>query len=408
MSLDPGRGGSKMLMKDARVGELVFDRARRSLWGIRHFGGVCSLVRVDPPYTGWQQVRSWPYGEVVYDLDLSPDGRRLSASVGEISGRQTLRVWDTEALPAGEATPLAELEFAGAVPSNFVFSPDGRFLYGSSYYSGVSNIFRYHPEAGTLEAVSNADTGFFRPIPREDGTLVVFRFTGQGFVPATIPDRVVPDVSAVTLLGAQVAEKQPAVKEWNVGSPAKIPFESLVQRQAPYHSGRSLKKESFYPIVAGYKDSVAVGDAVQLLRSHPAQPRPLRDLLLARGGPRERRAVPCRGGVPLRAWTAQALYNPADFYDLFGPTKTSRKGYSVGLGHERILVYDRPRQLDLETEVRYWGGLERLPDYQNIEAPVRPCSRPRRPSVPGTCARPSGTWTTKRVRRGTWWWRATS
>src|SRR6185436_7679698 len=33
MSLDPKTGATKRLMKDARIGELVFDRADRSLWG---------------------------------------------------------------------------------------------------------------------------------------------------------------------------------------------------------------------------------------------------------------------------------------------------------------------------------------------------------------------------------------
>jgi hypothetical protein len=28
-----------------------------------------------------------------------------------------------------------------------------------------------------LEAVSNTDTGFFRPIPREDGSLIVYEYT---------------------------------------------------------------------------------------------------------------------------------------------------------------------------------------------------------------------------------------
>ena len=54
-----------------------------------------------------------------------------------------------------------------------MFSRDGRYLYGSSYYTGVSNIFRYEVATGDVEAVSNAETGFFRPMPLADGRLVV-------------------------------------------------------------------------------------------------------------------------------------------------------------------------------------------------------------------------------------------
>ena len=79
-------------MKDARIGDLAFNRADRSLWGIRHLNGICTLVRMPPPYTEWQRVVSWPYG----DGRVRP--RRLarrvavSASFGEISGKQDVRV----------------------------------------------------------------------------------------------------------------------------------------------------------------------------------------------------------------------------------------------------------------------------------------------------------------------------
>ena len=79
-----------------------------------------------------------------------------------------------------------------------MFSPDGRYLYGSSYYTGVSNIFRYEIATRTLEAVTNADTGFFRPIPLGDDELIVFRYTGEGFVPARIHAEPLQDVSAIT------------------------------------------------------------------------------------------------------------------------------------------------------------------------------------------------------------------
>jgi hypothetical protein len=365
------------------VGDLVFDRSDRSLWGIRHFNGICSLVRIPHPYREWKRVHSWPYGEVVYDLDLSPDGKLLSASVGEIDGRQVLRIFEVETLLKDAVTPLAEHEFAGAVPSNFVFSEDGRYLYGSSFYTGVSNIFRYEIATRTLEAVSNAETGFFRPLPApapaspssaaspgEGDELFVFRFSGEGFVPATIAARPLEDVSAITLLGAEIAERQPVVKEWNVGSPAKIPFESMVEREGAYHSGRSLKTESFYPILSGYKDSAAVGlrlnlsDPIQLTRAHLAVSYSPSDVL------ESEERLHAEAEYAYMGWTGRARYNPADFYDLFGPTKTSRKGYSFGLGHEKTFVYDLPRQVDLATEAVYWGGLETLPDYQNIPVAV--------------------------------------
>jgi hypothetical protein len=67
-------------------------------------------------------------------------------------------------------------------------------------------------------------------------------------------------------------------------------------------------------------------------------------------------------------WTLKAVYNKADFYDFFGPTKTSRKGYGVMLERSDYLISDKPRFLEYAVDVAYYGGLERLPYNQNVLA----------------------------------------
>ena len=101
-----------------------------------------------------------------------------------------------------------------AVPEGFVFSPDGRYLFGSSYYTGVSNIYRYELATEKLDAVSNAALGFFHPLPLDDSRLIVLRYSAKGFVPAQIEAQPTEDLSAVTFLGEQVAEKYPEVQSW--------------------------------------------------------------------------------------------------------------------------------------------------------------------------------------------------
>ena len=128
-----------------------------------------------------------------------------------------------ESLKNGDPAPVAHFDFGPSVPNNFTFSPDGRYLFGSSYYTGVSNIFRYEIASGKLDAVSNTDTGFMRPIPLGDDRLLIFRFTGRGFVPATIDAKPLDDVGAITFLGERLSEERPVVRSWNVGSPMAIP-----------------------------------------------------------------------------------------------------------------------------------------------------------------------------------------
>jgi hypothetical protein len=65
-----------------------------------------------------------------------------------------------------------------------------------------------------VKAVSNAETGFFRPVPMADGRLVVFSYTGDGFTPAVIDPKPLEDLSAITFLGAEVAARHPVVTTW--------------------------------------------------------------------------------------------------------------------------------------------------------------------------------------------------
>jgi hypothetical protein len=366
MSLDPVTGRQRMLMRDARIGEIVFDATTGSLWGIRNLNGIVTLVRVPPPYTDYASVYSWPYGDVVYDLDLSPDGTLVSASVGDVTGKQSLRVMKTEGLGRGDATPAAVFDFGAAIPSDFVFAPDGKSLYGSSYYTGVSNVFRYDLATGKLDAMSNTETGFFRPIPVGDDELIVFRYTGQGFVPARIRAKPLEDVNPITFLGARIADEHPVVRSWKLGSPATVPLDSLVTRRGPYRSIRRIGLESIYPVVQGYKDFAAYGlranfsDPVILNRAYlTATYTPDSDL------PSDER-YHVQGELQRYDWTVGFQVNGADFYDLVGPTRTSLKGYAVGVNYKRTLVYDQPRQMDLKVGVTYYGNLDRIPDYQDV------------------------------------------
>ena len=368
--LDPATKRQQVLIKDARIGDLVFNRSDRSLWGIRHLNGICTLVRIPPPYREWNQVVTWPYGTVMYDLDISADGGRIVASFGEISGKQEVRVFETASLEGPGATPIATFDFGTAVPNGFTFTSDGAALYGSSYFTGVSNIFRYDLATKKLDAVTNAETGFFRPIPLGNGELIVFRYAGAGFVPARIQTHPLEDVSAITFLGERLAAEHPIVKNWMIGSPADVPLDTMVTTTGTYRLAGGLKRESFYPIFQGYKNTGAVG-----MRFNFSDPLQFNGAsVLATYSPAG--DLPQSERVHLKAdyqrydWHAFAEVNAGDFYDLFGPTKTSRKGSVFEVGKKQSLIFDLPRRLDLDVRVRAAFNLDRLPEYQNVAVDV--------------------------------------
>ncbi len=371
MRLDPATGRERMLFKDLRAGDLAFGRADASLWGIRTFNGICTLIRIPAPYTEWKQVYSWPYGEVVYDLDLSADGTQLVLAHGQINGQQTLRVFPVSALLRGDATATHTFTLGTAIPSTFTFSPDGRHLYGSSYYTGVSNIFRFDLITEQMQALTNSETGFFQPTLMPDGSLLVFRYTGEGFVPSRIAAFTpLEDLSAISFLGHETVEKRPVLKTWIAGSPAAVPLDTLSRGTKPYRPFARLQLESLYPSVEGYKDTVAVGAHLRFSDPIGFNHLTFNAGISPAGGLDDSERLHLRGEYRRYDWTARAALNDTDFYDLFGPTKTSRKGYALSLGHMNYLIFDQPKQLSLNVKGQFSGNLDQLPEFQNVAVDV--------------------------------------
>ena len=367
-ALDLATGRHRRLMKDARIGDLAFNRQDRSLWGVRHFNGISTLVRLPHPYTDYRQVFSYPYGRDLYDLDISPDGRLLAASMSEVNGSQSLRLMGVPALMAGDTTSRVLHDFGVSIPTSFVFSPDGGRLYGSSYYTGVSNIFRYDLAADSMDIVSNCETGFFRPVPLGGvaDSLVVFRYSGQGFVPAAIEARPLEDVSAITFLGERLAEDHPVVKSWVVPRPAGVNLDSVVVSRGDYRGLRAIGITTVYPIVEGYKDGTALGLRLDFSDPVGMHSGNLSASVTPADGLADDERLHLAFGYSRYNLRARLRYNGASFYDLVGPTKTGRKGYGASLDYTRTLIHDPPRTLEIGAGASGYGGLERLPDYQNV------------------------------------------
>jgi hypothetical protein len=366
MAVDVHTGVERMLLQDARIGEIVFNPVDRSLIGVRHVNGLAQLVRIPYPYQEWQLIFTFDYELVPYDLDISPDGRLLSASMSEVTTDQYVRVWELDKVLKGDLKPLSEFKFGQSIPESFVFSPDGRYLYGSSYYTGVSNIFRYEVATGEVEAVSNAEIGFFRPVPLADGRLVVLAYTGDGFVPAIIDAHPLKDVSAITFLGAQVAEKYPVVKTWQVPPPSTVDYEKEVIRQGPYVPARHLGLTNAFPVLQGYKNSIGLGYHVNIADPINFLNIGVTAAYTATGDLPGKERGHAEVTAQYLGWRGSLSWNRSDFYDLFGPTKRSRKGYAAKVGYDDLLIWDDPRRLTLSYDLEYYDQIDTLPNAQNI------------------------------------------
>ncbi|MBA2933872.1 hypothetical protein HZF05_07125 [Sphingomonas sp. CGMCC 1.13654] len=372
LSVNVDTGQRKVLLRDARIGELVVDLKDKSIWGLRHQDGFATLVRIPPPYAGFNQIHTFDYGQTPFDLDISPDGTMISASLGEINGDQSVRVWKTADLLAGDTpTDVAKLELPPSTPESFVFAPDGQTLYGSAYYTGVSNIFKFDIPSQKWQVVSNASTGFFRPIPQPDGSLIVYEFTGQGFTPSRIQPASTDDLGTIQFLGAQVAATHPEVKSWGVGSPAKVPLDALTTGTGKYIPEKERKLDAMYPFLTGYKQHVAVG--YHFTFEDPLQFKQLNLNLSVSPFNDMPTAQRFHADVEYQTldWKFRYWHNLADFYDLFGPVERSRKGDAISIGWKKTKIYDPPRTLDLFADAAAYTGLEDLPGAQNIPGPSK-------------------------------------
>lgn len=359
---------SSILARNLRVGDLVYNQKDGSLWGMRHADGLSSIVRMEAPFRAPRILHTFPYAVDFFDLDLSPDGEQLTGALADETGTQKLVGFRTAALMSRNAAYEVLQEFQFNSPGSFAFSPDGRYLYGSSYYTGASNLFRYDLETRKLEALSNTETGLFRPVPLPDGTMAAFEYTAQGFRAVKVPVKVIEDVNAIPYLGQSVVQKYAELKSWKLPSRAEINDLELRTYAGEYRPWRSMRLQSMYPIIQGYKDAPAGGmrfdfaDGVGLSRASatlsfsPDASLPLRD----------------RFHLGLEAnywnWSLSAYFNKAGFYDLFGPTKVSRRGFGVIGEKRKTLIYESQRRLDLTLNLAGYSGLDRLPEYQNIVA----------------------------------------
>ena len=368
INIDTGK--KRRLLTDARIGDLVINPKDKSIWGIRHQNGYATIVRLPPPYAGFNQIHTFDYGQIPFDLDISPDGSMVGASFGEVDGKQSVRVWSADQFEQGGGpNEVGRLDMPPATPEGFVFAPDGKSMVGTSYYTGVSNVFRFDIASGKYDALTNASTGFFRPLPRADGSLFVQEFTGQGLTPSIIQPQHREDLGTVHFLGTEVITRHPELKSWGVGAPSKIDLEPLITARSHYVPSKVMKLAGAYPVVEGYLGKPTVGYYVHF--EDPLQFRQASATISI--SPFDHLKMKDRLHLDLEAktldWKIRYWHNDADIYDLAGPILRSRKGDAVILSYNKTKIYDPPRQLDVFGSVAGYLGLEQLPAAQNIVSP---------------------------------------
>jgi len=183
------------------------------------------------------------------------------------------------------------------------------------------------------------------------------------------PD-VIEDVNPIRFLGQEIVNKYPMVKDWMLPPPSAVDLEALAPEAGPYKPLRELRLSSWYPILENYRGDAAIGARFNFMDPVGFAALDLTASVTPQSEVPSDEKFHFRGSFRKWPWTLKAAYNPASFYDFFGPTEESRKGYGLVAEYTGIFINDRPRSLDWGVSLSGFGGLDTLPEYQEIEATI--------------------------------------
>ena len=359
-----------------RVNNIVYDNAGDCLYGLFSNGGVQSIVRYDSNLEHPEIIYAFPFGVSVFDLDVSHDGKLLSLTRQGDNGEHTLLLFNTEELANANFHVEELITWEDSNLGQFRFSLDDRYLIGSSYYTGVSNLWQINLDTREMELISNTDIGLFAPLEYAPGRLMALAFERDGMRPVTLERKVVHDANAIELYGQKAYENNREALE-QVGLLKEplppIEFGDVYHGITPYNVFKEMRFAGAYPTITGFTDPQGWNRVTPVLgyRFFFSDPVGLSTVKLGVGtSPWSSNDLKNKFHLDLEwkyyFWTLKAAWNPTSFYDLAGPLRTSRKGYMVTLAYDYTNSMNVPYTRSWGASVGAYGDMDALPLFQEI------------------------------------------
>jgi len=357
-------------LKFTRLGDLVFNKADKSLWGIRNYNGRSIVSRMLPPYDKVEELITVPFGYNLFDLDISPDGKYLSGTYSDPNGRQKVVLYAINDILQGKMDYTEIYEFEDNSASNFTFSRDGKSFYGTSYITGVSNIFKIDIESKEPDILTNTERGYFRPVEISADSLIAFSYNARGLSPVALENKQA-NANAINYLGMEVISRNPELRRWNLPPLSSVNLDSIGVSEVRYRSIPNTRLAYLIPIVEGYKDFPSYGFKARFFDKLFINGLDLTLSYSPNSYIPEDERLHFNMKYHYFLWEFFASWNRADFYDLFGPTKRSREGGMLGMKYNGILLPNRsPEKLNYTVSGAYFFDLKTLPLYQNVRSNV--------------------------------------
>ena len=244
---------------DVRIGDLVFNRADKTLWGVRHLNGICTRwCASTPPYTDWKQIVSLP---VRHDRCTTSTSRRRPVARGVVrrDQRQAER-----ARPRHAASARRRRDAGRRVRLR---RRRARTTSSSRPTAAISTAARTTPARPTSSATRSRRRQVEAVTQRGDRVLPAdsARRRRADRVPLYRPglragahhrDGRSTTSARSRSSGSGRSRNIRCCKTWSVGSPAAIPFDDAAE-DAPsaYRLGGGLELESIYPDRPGLQET---------------------------------------------------------------------------------------------------------------------------------------------------------
>jgi len=360
-----------------RVNNIVYDNVNDCLYGLFSNAGTQSIVRFDRDIENPEVIYAFPFGVSVFDIDISHDGKMLTLTRQGDNGEHTLLLFRTDELAQAIFKPVELVTWEDSNLGQFRFSLDDKYLIGSSYYTGVSNLWQFNTATREMEMLSNTDIGLFAPLEFEPDKLLALEFVRDGMRPVTLDRKIVTDANAITLYGQRAFENnEKALTEVGLHKEPlpKIEFGDVYNNITPYNVFKEMRFAGAYPIVSGFTDTTFWNRVTPVLgyRFFFSDPVGLSSIKLDFGiSPWSNHDWKNKFHVDFMwkyyFWTLKAAWNHTDFYDLAGPMRASRKGYMVTLAYDHTNTMLTPYSRGWGFSLGAYGGMDALPLYQEIE-----------------------------------------
>ena len=358
--LETNSGHEKLLFKDVRLGNLTVASATHELWGIRHNGGMASLMYSAYPYHQLIKAVDFEFGDEIQQLAVSPTGKFLAAIIHKPSGEQSLILINNDEIKSGDKFKYKKISSKGS-PGNPSWSEDESSIFWNAFTNGVSNIYRYNLSDEKIEALSHTLRGLMKPIYFNEDSLFAFEFTAEGFIPVTIPNKPADRLPAINYLGQQILDTNPEVTNWNLNEPD---YENIILQKPEEYSGLSnLNVLAFVPTISGFQGQKVLGFYAKI-----ADPLSKHTISLEAGYSVFDR-LPGAPNLHLKGkyeykkkYSFEINHNGTDFYDLFNERKTSFIGTKFSLNNDHYWIYDNPLKVKQRTKIDYYTGVSYIND----------------------------------------------